>query len=269
MAVSDKKLDMDFSIQGVNADILDNECEKEIKIIILGEIDSGKSSLIKIFFGENSPQIILSKNLEPTIGAEINVFEKKNTKIGVFDLAGQELTRWLSSKNGDMFYETDGVFMFYTLSNNLKKKDIERTSKKIKQLLKNYAPKCQCTIILNKYDDFINTKKGNLKKANQIKKMVEEISGFPTYLSSLTPNYYPLLQLKLDRIIGTMPVDPPNMALSPTNSIIDPPLSPLNEHGAHIVKGMHLADSSHLFQEEYDERISRMEVLRSEFSMGR
>ena len=268
MAVSNKKMDADFNLETIDINVLDGECEKEIKIIVMGEIDSGKSSLIKIFFGDNSPQTILSTKSEPTIGAEINVFEKDNAKIGVFDLAGQELAKWLSIKNSEMFYETDGILLFYTLSNNLKRKEIERTARKLKYLLKEKAAKCQVTIILNKYDDYIKSKNGNLKKANRIKIMVGEASGFPTYLSSLTPNYYPLLRLKLDRMIGTMPVDPPSFAPSPRNELAQPPENLFEETG-HIVKGLSLMDATHVFQDDYDERISRMEVRQSEFSLGR
>lgn len=268
MAVSNKNIDSNFNLETVDVSILDGECEKEIKIIVMGEIDSGKSSLIKIFFGDDSPQNILSNKLEPTVGAEINVFEKDHAKIGVFDLAGQEMSRWLSPKNEEMFFETDGILLFFTLSNDLKKKEIERTSKKLKYFLDEKAPKCQVTVILNKYDDYINSKHGTLKKANRIKMMVEEASQFPTYISALTPNYYPLLRLKLDRMLGTMPVEPPSFAPSPDTVLAQPSENFFRQNG-HIVKGLYLSDATQAFEEEHDVRISRQEIMRSEFSLGR
>ncbi|WP_371805822.1 ADP-ribosylation factor-like protein [Candidatus Lokiarchaeum ossiferum] len=268
MAVSNKNIDPNFNLETVDVSILDAEYEKEIKIIVMGEMDAGKSSLIKIFFGDKTPQSILSNKLEPTIGVEINIFEKNHAKIGVFDLAGQEMARWLSPKNEEMFYETDGILLFFTLSNNLKKKEIERTSKKLKYFLNEKAPKCQVTVILNKYDDYINSKSGNLKKANRIKMMVEEASQFPTYISALTPNYYPLLRLKLDRMLGTMPVEPPSIAESPVTDLAQPSENFFKQDG-HIVKGLYLSDATQAFEEDYDVKISRQEIMSSEFSLGR
>ena len=258
---------VNFNLDALDINLLDEEMPREIKIIVMGEINSGKSSLIQIFFGQQSPVDILSRESEPTIGAEINVFENNDAKVGVFDLAGQEFDNWLSHRNNELFYETDGVLLVLTLSNDLKKKKIDQISRQINKVLKNKAPQAKCIVILNKYDEYFKSKAGTLKKANHIKRMVEEVSGFPTYISSLIPSYFPLLQMKLDKLLQSMPVETPSVEIFPAGVSITPPESHLTKESGHIIKKMSLADAEELIQDEYNQRISRMEILQSEFSI--
>ena len=139
-----------YNINSIDAEILDEEHDREIKILVMGEINSGKSSLIKMFFDQKKPAEVLGTPSEATIGAEIKVFEYGNAKVGVFDLAGQEFQRWLSEDNEDMYFEADGIILVYELSNRLQKRNIERVKKRLTHLLKERAPNAQCTIILNK-----------------------------------------------------------------------------------------------------------------------
>ena len=71
---------VNFNLDALDINLLDEEMPREIKIIVMGEINSGKSSLIQIFFGQQSPVDILSRESNPTIGAEINVFENNDAK---------------------------------------------------------------------------------------------------------------------------------------------------------------------------------------------
>lgn len=265
MAISE----LEFNLQSLNADVLDQSCEREIKIIVMGQANAGKSSMIQIFFGKLSPKTILEIDIEPTIGAEINVFEyDEKTKIGVFDLAGQELDQWMKPpRSEELFFETDGILYFIDLTDMSSKRNLDKTLKEFKQLTEKYSPKAQVIIVLNKYDDYIKTKKGSLKKANAIKMDIQNISGFPTYISSLAPNYYPLLQMKLDRIIEKMPVEIPSFGIEPIQNSHMQNITNIHEEGSHIIPTLKLADTRYIPQDEYNERISRSEILHSEFSI--
>ena len=79
------------------------------KIIFVGPSGAGKTTLRKLFFeGENSTKL-LEYALEPTYGEESLILRLPGIKedIGIFDLAGQENERWLSTAENSIFMEQD------------------------------------------------------------------------------------------------------------------------------------------------------------------
>ena len=84
------------------------------KIIFLGPRNAGKNSLRKIFFEGETPQYLLDNPLKPTQGIENTILDL-GSKIGVFDLAGQQNKQWLDTEKDIVFNKADiiaGDFLF-------------------------------------------------------------------------------------------------------------------------------------------------------------
>lgn len=76
------------------------------KIIFLGPRNAGKTTLRKIFFEGETPQYLLDNPLKPTQGIE-NTMLDLGSKIGVFDLAGQQNKQWLDTERDIVFDKAD------------------------------------------------------------------------------------------------------------------------------------------------------------------
>ncbi len=75
------------------------------KIIFVGPPGAGKTTLRKVFFEGESSSKLLDYALEPTHGKE-SVILQLSEDVGVFDLAGQENTRWFETDDKEIFYES-------------------------------------------------------------------------------------------------------------------------------------------------------------------
>lgn len=76
------------------------EKEKEVRILILGLDNAGKTTILRKFCGESIDTI------EPTLGFNIKTLEHKNYQLNVWDVGGQKTIRayWRN-----YFERTDGV----------------------------------------------------------------------------------------------------------------------------------------------------------------
>lgn len=79
--------------------------EKEIRILVLGLDNSGKTSVIKRLSGGSGNDVI--ENISPTLGFEIKTFDYTDgTKINFWDVGGQKSIR---SYWRNYFESTDGI----------------------------------------------------------------------------------------------------------------------------------------------------------------
>lgn len=255
---------IDPNLEFLDASLLDADMEREIKLLFLGEPDAGKTSMIQLFFNDENPKTFLTEDIAPTIGAEIRVFDYKNAKVGVFDLAGQEIDRWLDISNGELFYETDAIILCFNLDHDLKKRNYEETITKVHKMIDEFAPQARLIILLNRYDEFVESRRGTLQKANKIKYKMENLYQDPTYITSLISNYFPLLRMKLERLLQVLPVNPPSIDYQENIQLQN--VTQVNGEN-HVIPSLRLADVRNLPQSEYDEIISRSEILQSEFSI--
>ncbi|MHA1720493.1 MAG: GTPase domain-containing protein [Promethearchaeota archaeon] len=77
-----------------------------IKLVLVGPMDVGKSTLRKWLFEGESIFKLLENPLEPTYGVENYSYHLFLKDIGVFDLAGQENEKWFQERP-DVFNESD------------------------------------------------------------------------------------------------------------------------------------------------------------------
>lgn len=80
------------------------------KIVLVGPSGVGKTTLRKVFFEYQSAEHLLQFALDPTHGVESFVLEL-GTRVGIFDLAGQENDSWLSGEAAGIFHGTNYVIV--------------------------------------------------------------------------------------------------------------------------------------------------------------
>ena len=76
------------------------EKEKEMRLLILGLDNAGKTTILKKFMGEDI------EDISPTLGFNIETVEHKDSKLNIWDVGGQKTIRsyWCN------YYEqTDGL----------------------------------------------------------------------------------------------------------------------------------------------------------------
>lgn len=122
------------------------------KIIFVGPSGAGKTTLRKLFFeGENSTKL-LEYALEPTYGEESLILRLPGIKedIGIFDLAGQENERWLSTAENSIFYGTRVIIVVIDISVSLD--DILDFIKRIIEIRNELTPESLIYTLIHKID---------------------------------------------------------------------------------------------------------------------
>lgn len=100
------------------------EKEKEMRLLILGLDNAGKTTIIKKFNGEDIDKI------SPTLGFNIKTLEYESYKLNIWDIGGQKTIR---SYWRNYFEQTDGVIWVVDSSDKLR---LEDTKKELHNLLK-------------------------------------------------------------------------------------------------------------------------------------
>ena len=79
---------------------------KELKVLIIGLDNAGKTTILKALSNENL------KTISPTKGFNVKTFAKDNLKLTFWDLGGQRAIRniW------ENYYEDNHAIVFYVLS---------------------------------------------------------------------------------------------------------------------------------------------------------
>lgn len=101
-----------------------NKKKKEIKGIILGLDNAGKTTILKAFKGETK------LNLPPTKGFNFQKFEYKNTSFILWDLGGQKSIR----KFWEDFYQKENDIIIYVIDSNDSER-LEETGKELYNIL--------------------------------------------------------------------------------------------------------------------------------------
>ncbi len=91
--------------------------EKKNKLILIGPLGTGKTTLKNIFFNNSNPLDLLINSLEPTRGINSSIYSFFNRKIAIFDLAGQELENWFS-KEKEVFRHCAKILCVFDINNS-------------------------------------------------------------------------------------------------------------------------------------------------------
>ena len=119
-----------------------------VKVVLLGRAGVGKTTLKKIFFERANPLLLLKNAIEPTIGAESNLYDM-GMKLAVHDLAGQELNSWLTEEQY-VFDSSDVIFIILESADDWDA-NIE-IYRKVRQILQNSHATSSISLIFHKID---------------------------------------------------------------------------------------------------------------------
>ena len=97
--------------------------DKEYKILVLGLDNAGKTTILKSITGESL------KNIQPTKGFTVKIFEKENIKFTFWDVGGQKTLRNIWE---NYFENNDALIYVIDSSDNDR---IEESGKELRNLL--------------------------------------------------------------------------------------------------------------------------------------
>lgn len=142
--------------------------KKEKKMILIGPPGSGKTTLSRVFFKRTNPLSLLTESLPPTRGINSNIFILFGTKLGIFDLAGQENDDWLYS-NQCVFEKANIIICMFDIRNS-----VESIVSFLIEILKKKKSMdslggCEIYALLHKIDLFNN---------RYVSRKIEAIHGF-------------------------------------------------------------------------------------------
>ncbi len=119
------------------------------KLILVGPAAAGKTTFKRVFFENVNPLKLLETGLDPTWGIENSAFHFFSQMIGVWDLAGQELSSWFGDRQ-DVFQQASSIVCMMSASDTLK----ENASFLINllKIKRDTAPDAELFLLLNKCD---------------------------------------------------------------------------------------------------------------------
>ena len=158
--------------------------EIKIKIVLLGRAGVGKTTLKKIFFERANPLVLLKNAIDPTRGAETDLYDM-GMKLAVHDLAGQDLNSWLTEEQY-VFDSSDVIFIILDSSDNW---DVNiEIYHKLRQILQKNQVSSSISLIFHKIDLLTNLQLGALKQ--NIAELQRNIAiNVEIYHTSIMANY--------------------------------------------------------------------------------
>lgn len=173
------------------------------KIVFTGPPNSGKTTIIKVFFERINPINIFnisSHILEPTRGAEINIYNLFNSDIGIFDLAGQENQDWYG-EGKEIFENSDLVVLIFDVTTELK--DIVKDVVSVGGILQKVSKDAKFYVILHKID--LKPKLYLIQKITYLKKWLEDkhsnLKRFEILTTSIKEDFFIDSYIKIQKIM--------------------------------------------------------------------
>ncbi|MCP4762693.1 MAG: GTPase domain-containing protein [archaeon] len=173
------------------------------KILFIGGPNSGKTSIIRRYFG--GCKDILDENLAPTMGVEINLFEnKEKIQYAVFEVPGTQIIRYLyGDEAGQVFEEADGIVLIL----DAEERNIKTIEKKLIRLyyLKNlYCPNASIIVFFHKAEKIIQ----KTKRIRDLEKLIIRFKkrfSARFFITSLDPEYFKRFKYSMQLALLEMP----------------------------------------------------------------
>lgn len=89
------------------------------KIVLIGPPGTGKTSIQKTFFERYSPIALLNNPLNPSRGISTSDYFLLDSKLGIFDLAGQENNLWLFNDDKSIFNDSNMIICIFDINNSV------------------------------------------------------------------------------------------------------------------------------------------------------
>ncbi len=156
------------------------------KIVLAGPMEVGKSTLRKWFFEGTPAYQLLENPLEPTMGFETFNY-KLFKKLGVFDLAGQELARWFNGE-ATIFNNSDVIINVLDAASSTE--DLLDYIDQALEVQEKKAPDSEIFFLIHKIDLL---QESEIKKKKEIIKTYKKGSDFDLkdriFYTSIKPQY--------------------------------------------------------------------------------
>ncbi len=192
---------------------------KESKVVLVGDPDCGKSAIIKCFFYGMDSKEVINTDIEPTYSIEVNVFEKNEEKLAVFEIPGALTSRYLSGEDAEMvFEEADGILLILNTQNRDEKK-WERKLKRIYYLKNRYCPFASVVVFLHKSEFFLQRPRKKRELENLIKKFNQKFSS-RFFITSIYPEFYKRFEYSMKLALLEMPKPKNNSGTSNSDLLL-------------------------------------------------
>lgn len=161
------------------------------KVVLIGPPGAGKTTIKEVLLEKENPLFLLKNPLEPSRGLTSKVYSIFKTKVGIFDLAGQENEIWLSDRSSGVFKKSDLIICIFDISTSLEYitsflLDIDRIKREI------LSVSCEIIVFLHKIDLFNNSYVNHkLKVINDFFTIQHSMGiGFKVYATSITEDFF-------------------------------------------------------------------------------
>ena len=152
---------MDQSLEDSNSSI-EVDCDIKLKIMLIGDTNVGKTSLIKKYCNDE-----FSKNYISTIGIDFQVkylnINKKKIKVQIWDTTGQERYQILAKNS---FNSSDGFIIVYDITNRKSYNNINNWIEQINEA----APSHSKSVIFGNKNDLNNSRQVKLNEGKELAK---------------------------------------------------------------------------------------------------
>jgi len=170
------------------------------KIVLIGPAGTGKTSIKKTFFEKYSPISLMEYPLKPSRGINSSNYNLLDSKLGVFDLAGQENESWLSNSDKSIFNNSNVIICIFDIHNSVER--IIQFLLRIYQIKKELDLKsCRVVAFLHKIDlvsdSYIEQKRKTIYEF--VTTQHPRGSHFEIFKTSITqPHYYNTFRILSD-----------------------------------------------------------------------
>ncbi|MHA1729115.1 MAG: hypothetical protein ACTSWY_10325 [Promethearchaeota archaeon] len=177
---------------------------KDIKILVIGEPNSGKTSIIKSFFYGVDPRKIIQADLEPTMAVEISIFERGSERTAIFEIPGAQNNRYLHGEDAaQIFTGADGIItVFNTGGHNVKK--WEKLLIRINFLRKKYCPRASVAGFFHKAEHSLERP----KRKRELEKIIGKFKnkyGARFFITSIHEEFHKRFEYSMKLALLDMP----------------------------------------------------------------
>lgn len=182
------------------------------KIVFVGKPEMGKTTIKKVVFEGADPNELVMFPLEPTIKTQFSVHEFLDSKIILFDTAGQSLSNLLQDEEQQArsFENANAIIYIFDYPSYIENsEDIINDIRRIYEINKKYEFNAQIILFLHKIDLILAQKIGF--KLSIVKKQIIKLLNLPEeldlYYTSLHPNLIYTIYNALSGAIGSFSED--------------------------------------------------------------
>ncbi len=169
------------------------------KLVLVGPAAAGKTTFKRVYFENVNPLKLLETGLDPTWGIENSAFAFFSQTIGVWDLAGQELSAWFGDRQ-DVFQQANSIVCMMSANDTLKENASFLVN--LLKIKRDSVPDAELFLLLNKCDliSLLDAQKTVLNLCDFVRAKAPELA------TSCTPGSFNLTSVAQPYFLKTLAV---------------------------------------------------------------